>query len=258
MYIPRTLYANAYTHLKSNAHPNAPSILILPALDTDSLCAARILTHLLKRDFIPYNLHPVAGYRDLEAAHNSLIKENEELRFVICIGLGGLVDLQDFLGWGDDNPETEFWIIDARRPWNLGNVFSGGGKVKGGRNGLGPRGGVKVWDDGDIDLELSKEGEAYTRLSEMPEMDSDDESDTDDESDSDDEPETNGTVNELVSNLELTEEGGSNSKKRKSSDGGDSDSEGSQRARRRRIGSEDVCHSLCSESSAIADKKSPP
>ena len=49
---------------------------------------------------------------------------------VICLGVGGLVDLGSLLGLEDEDiPEVmggvEVWVLDARRPWNLSNIFGG-------------------------------------------------------------------------------------------------------------------------------------
>ncbi|CAZ84703.1 unnamed protein product [Tuber melanosporum] len=161
MYIPRPLFSSAYAHLKAHAHSTNPSILLLCALDTDSLCAARILTHLLKQDYVPHKIHPVAGYQELENVNEALVKGNEELRFVICLGLGGLVDIAAFLdlncGRGGEEGEeggrakVECWLVDGRRPWNLYNVFGVGG--------------VKCFDDGDIEEELPRIGFGHTLLS---------------------------------------------------------------------------------------------
>lgn len=94
--------------------------------------------------------------------------------------------------------DVEVWILDARRPWNLANVFGTPistdsttgelvrrqpgvekGKITQSYHGL--RGGVIVFDDGDIEEELQPEREAYCGLEEMPEvgedMGSDEESD---------------------------------------------------------------------------------
>jgi cell division control protein 45 len=49
---------------------------------------------------------------------------------VVCLGVGGLVDLGGLLGIDVEGDESsyggvEVWVVDARRPWNLGNVFGG-------------------------------------------------------------------------------------------------------------------------------------
>lgn len=112
---------------------------------------------------------------------------------VVCLGVGGLVDLSVVLGLqADEDGEdpsggVEVWLIDARRPWNLGNVFGGNPAemvadisgelgVKKGR--LQPsykpgQGGIIVFDDGDIEEELAAEQEAYCELVQMPDIEDD-------------------------------------------------------------------------------------
>lgn len=257
MYISRDLFSSAYLHLKHHAHSTTPSILILVALDTDSLCATRILTQLLKRDFLPHKIHPVAGYKDLSNVNDTLIKGNEDLRFVICLGLGGMVDMEEFLDLRKgDGSCVECWVVDSRRPWNLHNVFGGksglegqdegdqvlvvgrgGGqgiaraKVSGGRWNVGNRvGGVKCFDDGDVEEEMEKEGKAFEELLEMPEVDSD-EDDSDDDEDEDLELSRGEEGEELMKNV-VNGKG----KKRKSDDGmgGDTDVDSDERNRSRR------------------------
>lgn len=128
---------------------------------------------------------------------------------VICLGVGGLIDLGALMGIdGEVDGQVAFsgvevWVIDARRPWNLANVFGGLptttdvtgeqiaqklGGVEGGRVGRGYRpgkGGIIVFDDGDIEEELGTERESYLALVDMPEVDDDGMEDV--ESDSEDE-----------------------------------------------------------------------
>ncbi|KAF5589919.1 cell division control 45 [Fusarium pseudoanthophilum] len=129
---------------------------------------------------------------------------------VVCLGVGGMVDLGPLLGLepeGDDQPYSgvEVWVMDAHRPWNLGNVFGGfpldpeteasssyqsrcpagvnGGMIE---SAFKPgKGGIIVFDDGDIVDDMQTERNAYLELMEMPEIDDDGEDlgDTDDEDD---------------------------------------------------------------------------
>lgn len=140
---------------------------------------------------------------------------------VVCLGVGGLVDLAAALGLqtaeDDDDLDpsggVEVWLIDARRPWNLGNVFGGnpaesvevdvnagyGSKNDGVHLGrlqksyVPGQGGIIVYDDGDIEEELRKEREAYCELVKMPHVD--DDSSEDDSSGA--ESESNGFQNGL-------------------------------------------------------------
>ncbi|RDW90143.1 cell division control 45 family protein [Aspergillus mulundensis] len=216
MYLPRQLISHLYLQLLRSHHPLSPPVLILAALEPDALCACRILTALLKRDYIPHKIHPVAGYGDLARAGEELVRPMQTSNggsggVVVCLGVGGLVDLAEILGLsGDDEQEgtddmggVEVWVFDARRPWNLANVFGGGegAQQDGGaarRNTRGVdkgcitvsykfgsgNGGVVVYDDGDIEEELGKEREAYCALLDMPEVDEE----ADDDDDEDDEP----------------------------------------------------------------------
>lgn len=215
MHLPRSLISKLYTHLQNTRHPLSPPVLILVALEPDALCACRVLTRLLKHDYIPHKIQPVAGYTDLERAGKELVVPMMESQggsggLVVCLGVGGMVDLGPLLGLepeGDDSPYSgvEVWIMDAHRPWNLGNVFGGfpldptneesssyqsrsppgvdGGEIT---RGYKPgKGGIVVFDDGDIADDLAAERKAYLALVDMPEIDDDggDLGETDDEND---------------------------------------------------------------------------
>ena len=218
MYLPRDLISHLYSHLIRSQHAQSPPVLLLVALEPDALCACRILTALLKRDYIQHNIVPVSGYGDLSRAGETQVQQMRTQNggsggTVICLGVGGLVDLGDVLGLeaaGEDEDPTggvEIWVIDARRPWNLGNVFGGKppemalGEVNGNARAKAPdvsfgqiqrhykpgRGGIIVYDDGDINEELGAEKEAYFQLDQLPPIDDDgiDLEDSDTESDSD-------------------------------------------------------------------------
>jgi cell division control protein 45 len=220
MYLPRSLLSTLYLHLQRTHHPLSPPVLILVALEPDALCGCRILTNLLKRDYISHKIQPIAGYGDLQKAGEHVIKPMMESQggsggVVVCLGVGGLVDLGGLLGIDAEGEEggfggVEVWVVDARRPWNLGNVFAGeptvqqideageainqrqpgvdGGKIE---RGYKPgKGGIIVFDDGDIEEELNVERDAFLALMDMPEVeDNDDDSDgIDTESEDEDSP----------------------------------------------------------------------
>lgn len=126
-----------------------------------------------------------------------------------------MVDLGAVLGLEPEGEDTSFggvevWVIDPRRPWNLGNVFGGfplepdveGASsyqsrtpigVEAGRIGRAykpGKGGIVVFDDGDIEDELPPQRDAYMALMEMPDIDDNGEdlgdSDSESENDADD------------------------------------------------------------------------
>ncbi|KAB8072783.1 CDC45 family [Aspergillus leporis] len=257
MYLPRQLISHLYLQLLRSHHPLSPPVLILVALEPDALCACRILTALLKRDYIPHKIQPVAGYGDLSRAGEELVKPMQTTNggsggVVVCLGVGGLVDLSEILCLSNPEDEVEnlggieVWVFDARRPWNLANVFGGEPvteqalgeidanarrKTRGVNKGCitpsykSSNGGIVVYDDGDIEEDMNKEREAYCALLEMPEVD-------DDEDDED----LNG--DDSASEGEDDHPSSSDSRKRKSwsriGDGDESDEEdGPPRQRRR-------------------------
>ncbi|KJZ77969.1 hypothetical protein HIM_02606 [Hirsutella minnesotensis 3608] len=217
MYLPRSLISKLYVHLQNTRHPLSPPVLILVALEPDALCACRILTRLLKHDYIPHKIQPISGYSDLENAGRDLVVPMMESNggsggVVVCLGVGGMVDLGPLLGLEAEGQEApysgvEVWVLDAHRPWNLGNVFGGfplepesefadsyqsrspvgveGGQI--GRHYKAGKGGIIVFDDGDIEEELGAERSAYLALIDMPDIDDDgaDLGESDDDADHD-------------------------------------------------------------------------
>lgn len=214
MYLPRQYISTLYLHLKNTRHTLSPPVQILVSLEPDALCACRILAHLLKRDYIPHKIQPIAGYGDLEQVGNEHVKPMMESQggsggVVVCLGVGGLVDLAALMGLEDEEDSAvgfggvEIWVIDARRPWNLGNVFGvpyendengepsrrragvDSGRIE---RGYKPgKGGVIVFDDGDIDEELGAEKTAYMALLDMPRVEDDGEESDESASEDDDE-----------------------------------------------------------------------
>ena len=199
MYLPRNLLSHLYNHLLRTTHPLSPPVLILVSLEPDALCACRILTALLKRDYIPHKVQPVAGYSELSKAGQDLVRpltrqQGGDGGVVVCLGVGGLVDLEETLGL-DQQEEgvevmdhgVEVWLVDGRRPWNLQNVFGFGSAVNDERaapegtlkrrrgvqqgkllSSYAPgRGGIIVFDDGDIEQELGAEAEAFCSLQDL-------------------------------------------------------------------------------------------
>ncbi|GAB7349260.1 hypothetical protein MBLNU459_g8412t2 [Dothideomycetes sp. NU459] len=256
MYLPRNLVSQLYAHLVRNTHPLSPPVLILVSLDPDALCACRILTALLKRDYIPHKVQPVAGYTELANAGRELVlpltrQHGGDGGVVICLGVGGLVDLEEVLGLDGANEQeaqtdmqdhgVEVWVVDGRRPWNLQNVFGSGSlrseeqateqeaTVKR-RRGVDQgkllttyapgKGGVIVFDDGDIEQELGAEKDAFCALQDMPEIGEDDDDDNDEGDDDDDDAESDDGNGSHVAD---SDNGDGDGRKRKSLSDADDD-----------------------------------
>lgn len=220
MHLPRPLISKLYTHLQNTRHPLSPPVLILVALEPDALCACRILTRLFKHDYIQHKIQPVAGYTDLEKAGRDLVAPMMQSQggsggVVVCLGVGGMVDLGPLLGLEPEGNENTYsgvdvWVLDAHRPWNLGNVFGGfplepasenhtsyqsrspvgidAGQL--GRAYTPGKGGVVVFDDGDIEDDLAAQRDAYMALVDMPDIEEEEGdaglSEDDDDEDEDD------------------------------------------------------------------------
>ncbi|KAI4140473.1 MAG: hypothetical protein L6R39_005774 [Caloplaca ligustica] len=203
MYLPRNLISHLYHNVQRTYHSQSPPIVVLVSLEPDALCACRILASLFKRDFIPHSIHPISGYNDLATAGEDLVQPMTTQRggtggVVVCLGVGGMVDMSTTLGLdnvsdGDDpSGGVQIWLIDARRPWNLGNVFAGRPQdalqeIDGNARSRQPdvvdgrikpsfkagQGGIIVYDDGDVEQDLGAEREAYIALSNMPHVEDD-------------------------------------------------------------------------------------
>ena len=108
------------------------------------------------------------------------------------VDLGAVLGMETTEEDDDGTGGVDIWVIDARRPWNLGNVFSGQpprsalGELSGNARQRVPdvehgkiqryyrpgKGGIIVYDDGDIE-ELSAEKEAYFQLERLPPIEDD-------------------------------------------------------------------------------------
>lgn len=217
MYLPRALLSKLYLNIQQRNNATSAPVLILASLEPDAVCASHMLAQLLKGDYISHKIIPIAGYGALEKTGRNEIRPMMESEggcggTVICLGVGGLVDLGSLLGIDTEGEQSSFggvevWVIDARRPWNLGNVFGGmpsipqiestdpttqkhdgvdGAKIL---SGYKPgKGGIIVCDDGDIEEDLDTERDAYMALMDMPEVEENDDSDGGNTESEDDEP----------------------------------------------------------------------
>lgn len=199
MYLPRSLISQLYLQLVRTHHAASPPIVILVALEPDALCACRIFASLLKRDYIPHKIKPISGYGGLAAAGQDIVRpmrlsEGGSGGVVVCLGVGGVVPLGEYLGLEEEDHDANgydgvnVWVFDARRPYNLTNVFgsvhddvqtSDDGDAHSKRRSVGidqgqlsraykcQEGGIIVFDDGDIQEELVAEREAYFELRQM-------------------------------------------------------------------------------------------
>lgn len=161
VYIRRDAYHTAYQSIISAArhaislrqtNASSSTVLICCAPDVDALCATRILVALLSQDCIGYRVVPVSGWSDLARINAEMIEDNTDLRSIILVNLGSLVDLSEFISLP---PETcTLHVVDSHRPWHLTNIFKQGEAADQ----------IIVWDDGDIAEDLQEERIAFQAL----------------------------------------------------------------------------------------------
>lgn len=175
MYIRQDrLHEEFYQRIRGSpdTHTSSLAVAILVALDIDAICSCRMLSAMLKSDYIPHRIHPVKGYADMEQANREFVKGNADLRFIVLLNCGTIVDLPTLL---TPEPGVCVFVIDANRPVNLDNVY-------------GEDNGIYVLDDGDIEHDMADVHEAWYRLNlsvqEYGELD--DEQSSDDEEHDDD------------------------------------------------------------------------
>lgn len=190
MYITPDKYSQTFREIKqtSLSHSNCKLVIFVSCLNIDSLCGAKILSLLLRKELIQYQLIPVVGYTDLK---QHFAKLDDDVTNVFLLGCGAMLDLELFFELNADDYAYEkgpiddinddldesplknlalrrrIYVIDGHRPWNLDNVF--GSSM------------VVCLDDGFIESNLNEEKSAYTKL--VDQSDSEDDESESEESD---------------------------------------------------------------------------
>ncbi|GEQ68001.1 hypothetical protein JCM33374_g1667 [Metschnikowia sp. JCM 33374] len=238
MYINPQQYGHAFSEIKrtSSSHSTCKLILFVSCLSIDSICTAKVLSLVLKKSLIQYQLIPVVGYADLKEHY---IKLDVDVANVLLIGCGAMIDLETFfeIDPNDFRVESEdqyhsrplpddldldhqsqggafrrkIYVIDGSRPWNLDNIF--GSDM------------VVCFDDGYIDKHLGAEKESYTKLVDASDHESGSEAESDDatDDDNDDDDGYNDHEQDNDTNDQSAEQGSDDEamRKRKKEESGD-------------------------------------
>lgn len=176
------------------SHSTCKLIIFVACLNVDALCASKILTNVLRKEIIQYQLIPIVGYSDLKTHYDRL---DGDITNIVLLGCGAMVDLEsffdidpnDFVDKDSQNLDGTFtssrsiYVIDGHKPWNLDNIF--GSHI------------IKCLDDGYIDRELDREKEAYATLIKLQEDEEEEEDSDDGEFDSEESENENDVVNGL-------------------------------------------------------------
>ncbi|KAG6917784.1 hypothetical protein DXG01_001056 [Tephrocybe rancida] len=163
------LYAEILATYRSSPLSSASSVTMLVSTDVDALCAARMLSTLLQQDDIIHRIIPTPGFTELMEAADDAVS-NPELRTLIMLNVGGILDLATEEWFGKAGPRLKIHIIDSARPLQLANYYEAPD--------------VCVWDDGSVEKigeQLHKSFDVTFTAPEYPSED--DESDTDSEDD---------------------------------------------------------------------------
>jgi len=125
---PLDALEDAYRKLKSRqlevlpATGNMPSpVMILVAPEPDALCAAKMLTALLRSDGITYNLKPVASHGHLTSHVRASLEKDEGIVSIFMINCGGTFRLVEDLAL---QSRVVVYVLDSHRPYDLSNVHS--------------------------------------------------------------------------------------------------------------------------------------
>ena len=89
---------------------------------------------LLRADNVSYKVKPVSGYMDIKALE-ATIEDDDDLRSIVMLNCGAIVDVQAMLGLGsgdDDEEESPItcYILDSHRPIHLKNVYANDSEVQ--------------------------------------------------------------------------------------------------------------------------------
>lgn len=204
MYIEPSQYGKVFTEIKrtSSSHSTCKLVIFVSCLNIDSICTARVLTLVLKKSLIQYQLIPVVGYADLKEHYQKL---DPDVSNILLVGCGAMIDLESFLEIDPDNYVLEssestlsaslrdldaslhqksnysrkIYVMDGSRPWNLDNIF--GSDM------------IVCFDDGYIEQNLKREKDCYSLLVNAPESELESGSEDTDEDD----------VNDVITGVDL-------------------------------------------------------
>uniref|UniRef100_A0A7N0V3P9 Uncharacterized protein n=1 Tax=Kalanchoe fedtschenkoi TaxID=63787 RepID=A0A7N0V3P9_KALFE len=114
---------NFYSRLRESAYASSSSpLLIFPSTsDVDSLCALKILFHVLKTDSVRYACYPVSSFQEIHKyAGPDLSSSSSDCPVsILLINWGCHRDLRKILDLG---PAARVFVVDSHRPIHLHNL----------------------------------------------------------------------------------------------------------------------------------------
>ncbi|KAL3828915.1 hypothetical protein ACJIZ3_017717 [Penstemon smallii] len=174
-----------YSRLRESALASASYVplLIFPSIsDVDSLCALKIIGHVLESDSIRYACYPVSSFKEIHKyAGSNLTSSSEENITILLINWGCHRDLRRDLKIG---LSARVFVVDSHRPIHLHNLSDQNDRV------------VVLYtrdDENQADLTYDFDVSALANASDLNSDDEvEDDSDSEDENESDSEEEEEG------------------------------------------------------------------
>ncbi|KAG8387278.1 hypothetical protein BUALT_Bualt02G0004800 [Buddleja alternifolia] len=174
-----------YRRLRESALASSSSapLLIFPSTsDVDSLCALKIIGHVLESDSIRYACYPVSSFKEIHKyAGPNLSSSSDEPVTILLINWGCHRDLRKDLEIG---PSARVFVVDSHRPIHLHNLNDQNDRV------------VVLYtsdDEHQTDLAYDFDVSALANASDLNSDDEiEDDSDSEDENESDSEDEGGG------------------------------------------------------------------
>ncbi|KAI0531273.1 hypothetical protein KFK09_000826 [Dendrobium nobile] len=102
-----------------SASSSSPLLIFPSASDVDSLCALKIITHILSSDSLRYSVYPVSSFNDIEKFPGLNLHSSRERVSLLLINWGCHRDLHRLLNLSS---EVRVFVIDSHRPIHLHNL----------------------------------------------------------------------------------------------------------------------------------------
>lgn len=121
MLVTRSKFADVWNMMRKQCLRNNHPVLVFVTCTVDAVCSCKILTELLKRDFISFQVYPVFSYAQLKQLFSQLDEKQSSWEFSLFIELGATVDLLQLL-----KAEMSKYLLvwDTQRPYHLRNLES--------------------------------------------------------------------------------------------------------------------------------------
>ncbi|KAJ4828843.1 hypothetical protein Tsubulata_010503 [Turnera subulata] len=111
-----------YSRLRESAlaAPHSPLLIFPSTSDVDSLCALKIIFHILETDSVRYACYPVSSFQEIHRYTGpDLSLESDQPVSILLVNWGCQRDLRRVLGLG---PGARVFVVDSHRPIHLHNL----------------------------------------------------------------------------------------------------------------------------------------